>query len=94
MEENDFEVIDVENITDHYTLTAKHWYENLAAHFENLGAAAGIDPERFRAQLLFLAGCVVRFSENRILDYQVVARKIEIDAPRFPLPATRRAMIL
>jgi cyclopropane-fatty-acyl-phospholipid synthase len=93
LETNDFEVLDVENISDHYTQTLRHWYDNLMTHAADLGAATGVAPERFRAQALFLAGCAAAFSENRILCYQTLARPIAVDMPREPLPATRRAFI-
>ena len=91
---NDFEVIDVENITDHYTLTLRHWLANLMAHAGDLGAASGVPPERFRAQLLFLAGSAEAFAENRILCYQTLTRKLTLGAPRTPLPATREGYLL
>jgi cyclopropane-fatty-acyl-phospholipid synthase len=93
LETNDFEILDIENISDHYTQTLQHWYDNLMAHGDDLGAATGVAPERFRAQALFLAGCVAAFSENRVLCYQTLARPIAVDTPREPLPATRRAFI-
>jgi hypothetical protein len=50
--------------------------------------------ERFRAQLLFLAGCIERFAENGILCYQTLVRPIETDTPRVPLPPTRIDLLL
>ena len=94
LEVNDFEVTDVENITDHYTRTLRGWLDNLMRHADGSGLPAGVEPERLRAQLLFLAGSVESFSENRVLCYQTLARKIAVDTPRTPLPATRRALIL
>jgi cyclopropane-fatty-acyl-phospholipid synthase len=89
-----FEVADVENITDHYTRTLEHWLKNLSAHANDLGAGTGVAPERFRAQLLFLAGSVESFSEGRVLCYQTLARPIVPDEPRIPLPPTRARFLL
>jgi cyclopropane fatty-acyl-phospholipid synthase-like methyltransferase len=81
LEVNDFEVTDVENITDHDTRTLQCWLANLLRHEDDLGAATGVPPDRFRAQLLFLAGSLEAFSENLILCYQTLARKIAPGAP-------------
>lgn len=94
LEVNDFEILDVENITDHYTRTLQHWLDNLLAHAGDLGAGTGVPAERFRAQLLFLAGSIERFSENGILCYQTLTRKIAVGTPRDPLPATRADWLL
>lgn len=94
LESAGFEVLDVENITDHYTRTLRRWLANLSAHAGDLGAASGVAPEWFRAQLLFLGGCVESFEENRILCYQTLARPIAVDTPRAALPPNRERLIL
>jgi hypothetical protein len=92
LEEHDFEVLDVENITDHYALTLRRWYDNLVAHTADV-EATGVEPERCRAQLLFLAGAAATFAENRVLCYQTLARPIAVDDARAPLAPTRRAFV-
>ena len=94
LEVNDLEVLDVEAMTDHYTRTMRCWLDNLLANADDPTLPAGVPPERLRAQLLFLAGCVDAFSENRVLCYQTLVRPIAVDAPRRPLPPTRRAFVL
>ena len=94
LEAGGFEVVDVENLTDHYTRTLQHWYRNFMKHVGDLGAATGVSPERFRAHVLFLAGSVEGLSENQILCYQTLVRPIDVYQPRRELPATRRGLLL
>ena len=93
LETSGFELIDLENIPDHYTLTLRHWLNNLEKHCADLGAETGVRPERFRAQLLFLAGFIEGFRENRILCYQNLVRKIRTGQKRTPLPLTRERLL-
>lgn len=94
LEVNDLEVIDVEPITDHYTRTLQGWLDNLLANADETAPPPGVPPERLRAQLLFLAGCVEAFSEGRIFCYQTLVRPVTIGPPRRPLPPTRHAYLL
>jgi hypothetical protein len=70
-----FEIVDVENITDHYYLTQKQWYGNLQAAYADKAASTGTEPDRYLAQLLFAAGSVDTFRRSTNLDYQILARK-------------------
>ena len=88
-EEAGLEVIDVHNITDHYTLTLHRWLRNLEAAGQSAATALGVSAERYRAQLLFLAGSCVSFAEGRIFCYQELLRKIDRRRYRRALPAGR-----
>jgi len=94
LEPNNFEVLDVHNITDHYTLTLQNWLENLQKNEETIKDKGIVDISRLRAQMLFLAGCVESFQENRVLCYQALARKIRPDEVRVPLALSRKNLDL
>jgi hypothetical protein len=89
LEEARMEVIDVHSITDSYTHTLQHWLCNLEAAGVDSAAVLGVPPQRYRAQLLFLAGSCVSFAEGRIFCYQELVRKIDPAPKRRPLPAGR-----
>lgn len=83
------EVVDVHNMTDNYPLTLRHWQRNLEAAGEAAAAAVGVPGDRYRAQRLFLAGCIVAFSEGHSFLYQEVVRKTTPGKNRITLPAGR-----
>lgn len=87
LERSALEIIDVQNITDHYALTLERWTENLQDNLER--AAELVGPERARTFLVWLAGCVCGFSENNVLCYQILARRIQPGSVREPLPLRR-----
>lgn len=89
LEVGGFEVVDVENITDHYTLTLLRWLENLQSREEELFAQGLVDPTRLRAQVAFLAGSAVGFQDDGIRCYQTLCRKISAAIERPPLPLRR-----
>ncbi len=94
MESAGLEVIDVHNITDNYALTLHRWLRNLESAGPQAALAIGVPVERFRAQLLFLAGCCVTFAEGHTLCYQELARRMEHGAYRNPLQAGRERYAL
>jgi cyclopropane-fatty-acyl-phospholipid synthase len=75
MENAGFEIVDLENITDHYYLTQQQWYQGLQKAYADKAASTGVEPDRYLAQLLFAAGSVDTFSRSTNLDYQLLARK-------------------
>lgn len=93
LEENSFEVIDVENITDHYTLTLRCWLNNLQKKRKEIEEKKIVEPLKLRAQLLFLMGCVQAFKDNNVYCYHTLARKI-LEGSRKQLPLTRKGYCL
>lgn len=93
-EQAGLEVIDVHDISDHYTLTLASWLANLEAAGVEASRALGVPDARFHAQRLFLAGCIASFSESHSTCHQQLARPITLGAYRTPLPAGRRRYVL
>ncbi|MDA8212423.1 MAG: cyclopropane-fatty-acyl-phospholipid synthase [Clostridia bacterium] len=93
LEKNSFEVIDVENITDHYTLTLSSWLENLQKHEDEVLQTGLIPAEKLRAQILFLAGCVEYFQTNHNFTYQILVRPFDAYKERTALPLTRERLM-
>lgn len=84
-EEAGFEVRDVENLREHYTLTLRHWVEGLRRHRESL---LRLVPETtWRIWLLYMAGCAAAFRRGDIALYQVLLSRP--DRGRSGLPLTR-----
>jgi len=88
-----FELVDLENITDHYYITQKQWLHNLETAYADHAAHTGVNPQRYLAQILFAAGSVDTFARSTNLDYQVLSRK---NGPglRRPLPLNRDGLRL
>ena len=93
IEEAGFEIVDVESLTDHYTITHRRWLENLEKHADTQGADVGVERDRYLAQVFFAAGSVDAYERNDHFDYQIVARK---NAPgrRIPLQLDRSTLLL
>jgi cyclopropane-fatty-acyl-phospholipid synthase len=87
----DMTVADVEDITDHYVHTLRHWRTNFE---RNAGKLAGLGyDERFkRIWTLYLAYCEAGFVERRIRDVQVVLTKPERLASAASEPESARAL--
>lgn len=88
-EEAQFEVIDVHDMTDNYPLTLYHWLRNLESAGESAVVELGVSVDRYRAQRLFLAGCVVAFAESHCFLYQELLRPTAPGRYRKTLPAGR-----
>lgn len=93
IEDAGFELVDLENITDHYYITQKQWLHNLETAYSDHAAHTGVSPQRYMAQILFAAGSVDTFARSTNLDYQVLSRK---NGPglRRPLPLHRAGLML
>ena len=93
IEELGFEIVDVESLTDHYTITHRRWYQNLEDHAADKAAQTGVSPDRYLAQVFFAAGSVDAYERNDHYDYQIVGRK---NGPgrRVPLPLDRASLLL
>lgn len=80
-----FEVRDVENLREHYSLTLKHWVKAL---LQNEKALLDIVPEMtYRIWLLYMAGSAVSFDNGDIFINQLLLRKV--DRATVAMPATR-----
>ncbi|MGB8909189.1 MAG: cyclopropane-fatty-acyl-phospholipid synthase family protein [Candidatus Cybelea sp.] len=82
-----FEVRDVENLREHYTLTLRAWLSNLERNREAAVAAAG--ETSYRLWRLYLAGSAQGFSVGRLGVYQTLLARPD-DEGWVDLPATRR----
>jgi cyclopropane-fatty-acyl-phospholipid synthase len=93
IEEAGFEIVDVESLTDHYTITHRRWLENLMKAYETKAAETGVEPDRYLAQVFFAAGSVDAYERNDHFDYQIVARR---NGPgrRIPLQLDRSTLLL
>lgn len=89
METCGFEVHDVENWREHYTLTCKTWCQRLSSHREE--AVALVGPQRYRMWLAYLAGVSIGFADGSLRVYQTVATKHKAKGPS-GLPPTRRGL--
>ncbi|MFQ5354987.1 MAG: class I SAM-dependent methyltransferase [Mariprofundaceae bacterium] len=72
-ERSGFEVRDVENLREHYTLTLRHWIRRLEAHHAEAILAA--DEATFRVWRLYMAGSAQRFAKGYLNLYQSLFSK-------------------
>lgn len=82
-----FEVRDVENLREHYTLTLRQWVRRLEAN--HTAALAEVEESTYRAWRLYLAGSAYGFNHGHLAVYQVLLAKPDA-AGRAHLPLTRR----
>jgi len=68
-----FEVRDVENLRDHYTLTLRHWVRRLEAAHER--ALAYVDEATYRVWRLYMAGSAHGFHHGDLAIYQTLLSK-------------------
>lgn len=84
-EESGFEVRDVENLREHYSLTLCHWLRRLEAHADQ--ARAMIGDIKYRTWRLYLAGSAYYFQTGKLcLDQSLLAKPSD---GRMHLPLTR-----
>ena len=94
LEEESFEVLDVESLTDHYALTCLKWLRNLEAEEERLVADGVVDRATVRHDKLYLAGSAKSFAGNHNHIYQILARPFVPYSARPRRPLTRRGMVI
>jgi cyclopropane-fatty-acyl-phospholipid synthase len=87
----DMTVAHVEDITDHYVHTLRHWRANFERNIHRL-AELGYDERFRRIWRLYLAYCEAGFAERRIRDVQVVLAKPGRLASVATQPAPARAL--
>jgi cyclopropane-fatty-acyl-phospholipid synthase len=83
-----FEVRDVENLREHYTLTLRAWVTNLERNRAEAIAAAG--EQSYRAWRLYMAGSAQGFRAGRLGLYQSLLAKPLPDGRVPDVPPTRR----
>ncbi|MDQ1374132.1 MAG: cyclopropane-fatty-acyl-phospholipid synthase [Actinomycetota bacterium] len=90
MQEQGFEVRDVESLREHYAKTLRHWVTNLDASWDEAVAFAG--EARARIWKLYMAASAVHFEANRTNLHQVLGVKSTEDG-RSAMPLTRRSFL-
>jgi cyclopropane-fatty-acyl-phospholipid synthase len=73
MEENGFEVLDVESLRRHYARTLRLW--NHALEQQHNQALLLVSEPTYRAWLLYMAGCSYSFEKGQVNIYQVLLAK-------------------
>jgi cyclopropane-fatty-acyl-phospholipid synthase len=90
MQQQGFEVRDVESLREHYAMTLRHWVANLDAHWDEAVAHAG--EARARIWKLYMAASAVNFAANRTNLHQVLGVKSRDDGSS-GMPLTRAGFI-
>jgi cyclopropane-fatty-acyl-phospholipid synthase len=71
MQDEGFEVRDVQSLREHYARTLRAWVANLEAGWDDAQMLAG--PGRARVWRLYMAACAIGFEQNRTSVHQVLA---------------------
>ena len=74
MQEQGFEVRDVEALREHYARTLRHWVARLESHWGT--AVTLVGAPRARIWRLYMAGCCLNFEEGRLGVNQVLGVKV------------------
>jgi cyclopropane-fatty-acyl-phospholipid synthase len=85
-ESSGFEIRDMENLREHYTLTLRHWLRRLEAHHDE--ALRYVDETTYRIWRLYIAGSAHGFRSGHIAVYQTLLAKLD-PSGRTNLPLTR-----
>ncbi|XHR27363.1 MAG: class I SAM-dependent methyltransferase [Chthoniobacteraceae bacterium] len=70
-----FEIRDVENLREHYTLTLRHWVRRLEAHHAE--ALRYISEPVYRTWRVYMAGSAYRFASGELAIYQTLLAKLQ-----------------
>ena len=73
LEQNGFEVHDVEAWREHYQRTCRHWHDRLLARYDE--AVAEVGEVKTRLWLAYLGACSISFERNGVCLYQTVATR-------------------
>lgn len=93
LEQAGFEVLDEENITQHYALTCTRWLESLVAKEKEI-ADVTIPDEKYREFVALMAGYVTAFELSGTICNQILSQKHKLGRPRPVRPLTRRHMLV
>ena len=77
LQEQGFEVRDVESLREHYALTLRAWVDNLTQDWDE--AVSLVGPARARIWKLYMAASAINFEANRTHIHQVLAVKSSPD---------------
>ncbi len=73
MEENNFEILDVESLRQHYAKTLRLWVKRLQE--KKAEALRYVDEETYRKWLIYMAASAISFEEGNTSVFQVLASK-------------------
>src|SRR5215475_14537033 len=73
LEQNGFEVHDVEAWREHYQRTCRHWHDRLLARYDE--AVREVGEPKTRMWLIYLAACSIAFQRNGVCLFQTLASK-------------------
>ncbi len=73
MEDNDFEILDVESLRPHYAKTLRLWVERLQRR--KIEALRHVDEETYRRWLIYMAASAVSFEEGNTSVFQILGSK-------------------
>jgi len=82
LENNEFDIHDVEGWREHYALTLRHWTHNLYAH--RTEAAGMVGEARAHAWLLYLSRCAIAFDRGAAAIFQTLASRRNVGASGLP----------
>jgi cyclopropane-fatty-acyl-phospholipid synthase len=82
LENNEFDIHDVEGWREHYALTLRHWTSRLYANRSKAEAIVG--GARTHAWLLYLSRCAIAFDRGAAAIFQTLASKRNVGASGLP----------
>jgi cyclopropane-fatty-acyl-phospholipid synthase len=85
MEQQGFEIHDVEGLRPHYALTLRHWVSRLEEQRE--AAVREVGEATWRTWRLYMAACALEFESGGTGIYQILASRR--DQGRWPVPLMR-----
>jgi cyclopropane-fatty-acyl-phospholipid synthase len=83
MENEHFEIFDVEGLRPHYALTLRHWVKNLDARREEVVRLVG--ERTYRIWRLYMTGSAIQFEQGTTGIYQILAERKQYGLPNLPL---------
>ncbi|MED5578774.1 MAG: cyclopropane-fatty-acyl-phospholipid synthase family protein [Nitrospinota bacterium] len=92
MEQERWEILDVENLRLHYAKTCQEWFDNLEEHSEKIRDIIG--ERNYRIYKLWLACSSTAFYRGGLGLYQVLLQKFSIQESRYDDPSTREEIYI
>ncbi|RJQ51647.1 MAG: methyltransferase domain-containing protein [Actinobacteria bacterium] len=93
LEQSGFEILDQENITQHYALTCTRWLENLRRREAEI-AGTIVPDDKYREFVALMAGYVTGFQMSGTICNQILCQRHVDGIPRPERPLTRRHMLV
>ncbi len=88
MEQQRFEILDVENLRPHHARTCRHWADRLRT--QEARAIALVGERTYRTWLLYLTASSLGFEQGSVNLHQVLVQRVE--TARSEAPATRESL--